>query len=315
MRFHSVISMAGKVCLGSVLSAAVVLPLSAADQQPAAPASKSSNRSMADLLKTAGADDWRSPDPENLLYLELAGGRVIMELAPKFAPLATANIKKLVRENYFDGLAVVRSQDNFVVQWADPNENREIKTAAQRVPGEFSVAINPAMHFTRLPDADGYAPQVGHVDGFAVGRDVRAGQTWLAHCYGAIGVSRDNASDSGNGSSLYVVTGQSPRQLDRNITVVGKVLQGMELLSTLPRGTGPLGFYEKPEQNVPIQSIRVAADLPSEQRTALQVLRTDGALYQQILAAQRNRGGDWYKRPAGYLDLCNAPVPVRKTPA
>jgi peptidylprolyl isomerase len=167
-------------------------------------------------------------------------------------------------------------------------------------------------HFTRMPDRDGYAPQVGHSNGFPAARDPKAGRTWLAHCYGMVGVARGNESDSGGGTSLYVVTGHAPRQLDRNITVVGRVVAGMPLLSTLPRGPAPMGFYDKPELQVPISSIKVAADVPEADRAHLLVMRTDSPAYQAVLDAQRNRGGPWNKYSPAYLDLCSAQIPVRE---
>ncbi len=267
--------------------------------------------SMSDVLKASSATDWRALNPDNTLYLELEKGRVVMELAPDFAPHHVENIKKLVRESYFDGLAIVRAQDNYVVQWADPDEKREVNTAKRKLDGEFTVKYNATLPFTRLADVDGYAPQVGHSNGFAAGRDPKAGTTWLAHCYGALGVARGNENNSGDGTSLYVVTGHAPRQLDRNITVVGRVMQGMELLTSLPRGTGALGFYEKPEQHTRIIAIKVAADLPAAERSQLEIIRTDTPTFQKLVAAQRNRGGDWYKVPAGHIDLCNVPLPVR----
>ncbi|MFZ6754836.1 peptidylprolyl isomerase [Undibacterium sp. Dicai25W] len=267
---------------------------------------------VGDIVKASSANDWRSLDPENTLYLELASGRVVIELAPDFAPNHADNIRKLVREGYFDGLAIVRSQDNYVVQWADPDEKREVKTAKKNLDPEFTVKYTPTLTFNRLFDVDGYAPQVGHSNGFAAGRDPKTGTTWLTHCYGAVGVARGNEVTSGDGTSLYVVTGQAPRQLDRNITVVGRVMQGMSLLTSLPRGTGALGFYEKPEQNTPIKSIRIAADVPEAERTKLEVIRTDTPTFKAIVEAQRNRGGEWYKVPAGYVDLCNVQVPVRE---
>ena len=126
-----------------------------------------------------------------------------------------------------------------------------------------------------------------------------------------VGVGRDNASDSGNGSELYAVIGQSPRPLDRNITVVGRVVQGIDLLSPLPRGTGALGFYEKPEQRVPIRSVRVAADLPAGERLALEALRTDSETFRKLVESRANRSDDWYKEPAGALGVCNVTLPVR----
>ncbi|MFC5551525.1 peptidylprolyl isomerase [Massilia aerilata] len=272
--------------------------------------------SVGDVLKGSKPGDWRPLDPENTLYLELPGGRVVIELAPAFAPNHARNIKALAREHYYDGLAIIRSQDNFVVQWGDPHEDddkvRKVKDAQKTLAAEFTVPLSNDRQFTRMRDVDGFAPQIGHSNGFPVGRDPKAGQTWLTHCYGMVGVARGNESDSGGGTSLYVVTGQAPRQLDRNITVVGRVVAGMPLLSTLPRGPAPMGFYDKPELQVPIMAVKVAADVPEAERAHLEVMRTEGATYQAVLDAQRNRGGPWNKYSPSYLDLCNAQIPVRE---
>lgn len=272
---------------------------------------------MAEVLAASQPSDWRGLDPDNTLYLQLAGGRVVIELAPAFAPEHAKNIRALAHGKYFDGLAIVRSQDNFVVQWGDPAEDEKLRRplgdARATVVPEFTAPAQ-GLPFVRLPDVDGYAPEVGFVDGFPVGRDPKTGQAWIAHCYGMVGAGRGNEVDSGNGSELYVVTGQSPRQLDRNIAVVGRVVKGMELLSALPRGTGPMGFYDRPEQYVPIQSIRLAADLPSAERERLEVLRTDTATFARLVESRRNRSDEWYKVPAGHIDLCNVPMPVRPRP-
>jgi peptidylprolyl isomerase len=165
-----------------------------------------------------------------------------------------------------------------------------------------------------LPDRDGYAPEVGFSQGFPAARDPARGEAWLAHCYGMVGAGRGNESDSGNGAEIYVVTGHAPRQLDRNIALVGRVVQGMDLLATQPRGTGPMGFYETPGQGVEIVNVRVAADVPAADRTALEVMRTDTERFRQLVEARRNRRDDWYLVPAGYIDLCNVPLVVRPRP-
>lgn len=291
------------------LAFALALPVAAAPvSAPAKP------RSMQELLDASQPSDWRTLDPANTVYLELASGRVVIELAPQFAPKHVANIRTLAHEGYWTGMSINRSQDNFVVQWGDPAEDdaqrKPLGGAQAKLPAEFArssagITLHP------LADTDGWAPQVGFVDGFPAAGDPKAKSLWLTHCYGAVGAGRDAAADSSNGTELYVVTGQSPRQLDRNITVVGRVVQGMEQLSVLPRGTGPLGFYEKPEQRTPIQSIRLAADVPEAQRTPLQVLRTDTPLFDELVEARRNRRDDWYKQPAGHIDLCNVPLPTR----
>jgi peptidylprolyl isomerase len=266
---------------------------------------------MAAVLAASGPAEWRRLDPERTLYMELPAGRVVIELAVAFAPLHATNIRTLVRQRFFDGLAINRVQDNFVTQWGDADGSRPLLRAATTLPPEFSRDWPAQLSFTRLPDADGFAARVGFSDGFAVAGDPTAKRIWMAHCYGALGVGRDNDETSGSGAELYAVIGQAPRQLDRNIAVAGRVVKGMELLAALPRGTGPLGFYEKVSQKTPIISMRVAADLPEAERSRLELLRTDSPSFAALIEARRNRRDDWYKVPAGYIDLCNVPLPVR----
>jgi peptidylprolyl isomerase len=155
---------------------------------------------------------------------------------------------------------------------------------------------------------------VGFIDSWPVARDPAKGQEWLTHCYAMLGVGRDTSPDSGNGSELYVVIGHAPRHLDRNVSLTGRVVQGIELLSSLPRGTGPLGFYEKPEQNVPIHSIAIAADLPADKRMKFEVLRSDTTLFGDYLSTLRSRTAEWFAEPTNRLEICNARVPVRIRP-
>ncbi|MBV7537427.1 peptidylprolyl isomerase [Duganella sp. sic0402] len=272
--------------------------------------------SASEVIKTSKPSDWRPTDPANTLYLDLPTGRVVIELAPDFAPQNIANIKTLVKEHYFDGLSINRSQENYVAQWGDPNgetdKPKSLGTAKAKVTGEFTVPMSNDKHFVQQKDADGYAPQIGHSNGFPVGRDPQARTTWLTHCYSAVGVARGNETDSGSGVELYAVTGHAPRQLDRNITVVGRVLSGMPLLTTLPRGSETLGFYGANEARMPIVSVRLEADVPEAERSHYEVMRSEAPIYQQVLEAQRNRGGPWSKFAANYLELCNAMLPVRE---
>ncbi|OEZ01228.1 MULTISPECIES: peptidylprolyl isomerase [Stenotrophomonas] len=272
-------------------------------------------RSAQQILEASPDSDWRTPDPANLLVMNLAAGQVVIELAPAFAPQHVANIQTLAHEHFWDGESIYRAQDNFVVQFGDADADDAAKakplgSAKRKLPAEFQ-RDSKGLKVTVLPDRDGWADQTGFVDGFAVGQDKADGKTWLAHCYGALGAGRNNEEDSSIGAELYVVTGQSPRQLDRNITVVGRVLKGMELLSALPRGPAPMGFYADAAQRTPITSIQRVSDLPEAQRPTLQVLRTDSKTFTDTVEARRNRVDDFYKRAAGHIDLCNIPVPVR----
>lgn len=295
-------------------SALLALFSSGASAAPARPGKELPPKpSVADVVKASQPGDWRALDPENTLYMELPAGRVVMELAPSFAPKAAGNIRALVRERYFDGLWIMRAQDGFVVQWGDPDEETPRPFRADKtVDAEFTVPAKGTGKFTQLKERDVYAPQVGHVNGFPAARDPKAGQAWLPHCYAMVGVARDEASNTGNGSQLYTVIGHAPRHLDRNITVVGRIVSGMPLLTVMPRGTGAAGFYEKAEQRTPIASVRLAADVPLPERSKLEVMRTESTAFQAVIEAQRNRGGPWTKVAAGAIDLCNVPIPVRE---
>jgi peptidylprolyl isomerase len=175
---------------------------------------------------------------------------------------------------------------------------------------EFTADLGAAARFEPLPDRDLYAPQVGFLDGFPAGRDPRTHTVWLAHCYGMVGAGRGDPAES-TGAEMYAVIGHAPRQLDRNVALVGRVLKGMELLSTLPRGSGEMGFYVASEPPTPITSIRVASDVPESERTPIEVLRTGSATFRSVLAQRRERHEPWFKYNPAAIDLCNVPLPVR----
>ena len=271
-------------------------------------------QSTTEVLAASRPSDWRGLDPQNTLYLELPAGRVIIELAPVFAPNHVANVTTLAREGYFDGLAFMRSQDNYVVQWGDAGGRKPLQKAQRTLPAEFERPLR-GLTITRLTDPDTYAPVAGFLDGFPVAADPQTGRAWLVHCYGMLGAGRDNDVDSGGGTELYVVIGQAPRHLDRNVTLLGRVVRGMDLLSVLPRGHGELGFYERDETGAPIRALKVAADLPESERTPLEVLRTDTGTFAAYVEARRNRHEGWFKVPAGRVDVCNIPIPVRDVKA
>jgi peptidylprolyl isomerase len=268
--------------------------------------------SMPEVLAATGPADWRPLDPDNTLYVELPGGRVVIELTPAFAPLHVANIKTLARARYFDGLSIIRVQDNYVAQWGDPGNRHPIPAGIGKVAPEFDSPTPAQMPFTRLPDGDVYAPEVGFSDGFPVARSPSLQRTWLAHCYGMVGVGRDLDVQSGSGAEMYVVIGHAPRHLDRNVALVGRVVKGMELLAGLPRGSAEMGFYTKTEVPIPIKSVRVAADVPPSERSNLEVIRTDSVAFTALIESRRNRPEDFFKVRAGHIDLCNVPIAVRE---
>jgi len=296
---------------GALCAALAAHLLSSNTARAADPAPPAKSATMADIIAASKPTDWRRLDPENTLYVELPSGRVVIDLAPAFAPHHVANVKALARGHYYDGLWIVRSQDNYVVQWGDPDGKRDVGKAERMLKAEFTRPLGADLPFTLLPDRDGYAPEVGFSNGFPAARNPKSKQAWLAHCYGMVGAGRDEDADSGSGTEIYVVNGQAPRHLDRNVTLFGRVVSGIERLVTLPRGTEAMGYYKTPEERTEIRSIRVAADVPEAERTPLEVMRTDTRTFTELVESRRNRSESWFKVPAGYINLCNVPLVVR----
>ncbi|MBV9930180.1 MAG: peptidylprolyl isomerase, partial [Alphaproteobacteria bacterium] len=262
------------------VSLAAALLIGAAPPPPWRPVPVSGAQEPSEVVKAAPADAWRDIAPENLLVVELKdGGRIVIELAPDFAPVHVANVRAFARGGWWNGSSVYRVQDNYVAQWG----NNEAKTpfpagVVAKPPAEYSRPL-AGLDVRPLGYPDSYAPLVGHAGGWPVGYDRQAARAWLTHCYGFVGVGRDLAPDTGSGGELYAVIGHAPRHLDLNIALVGRVVEGMALLSARPRGTGNLGFYEDPRQNVGILRARLAADMPAAERPRFQAMRTDSASF------------------------------------
>lgn len=270
---------------------------------PAAP-------SPQEVLDAAPVDAWRDVPAEDLVVMTLADGSVVdYQLAPDFAPVHVANIRQLVRSGYFDGASILRVQDNYVVQWGRPDEDKtEAKGIVAVPPAEYDFpAAGVAMK--ALPYRDAYADHVGHVKSWPVAGD---GTTdWLIHCYGMIGVARDVPPDTGSGTQLYTIIGHAPRHLDRNLAVVGRIVSGMDLLADRPRGTEELGFYKDDTQRIKIVSAKMASDMDAATRPAFQILDSDTKTFDTWLNAKANRSGAFFVRPAGAVDICNALPPFR----
>jgi len=268
-----------------------------------------------DIVAGAPAGVWKTIPADDLLVMDLAsGGRVVIQLAPAFAPVHVANIKALARGNYWDGATVYRVQDNYVAQWGLNESDKPWPAGVTaKPPAEYSRALN-GLKITRLGSPDPYAPGAGFADGWPVAYSAKAGWADLAHCYGSVGVGRDLSPDTGTGGELYAVIGQAPRQLDRNIALVGRVVDGVDRLSSLPRGTADLGFYKDKAQYVPIARIRLASDMPAAARPSYQYMDTESPTFAHYLYVRANRHDSFYIRPAGGVDLCNVQVPVRKAP-
>jgi peptidylprolyl isomerase len=277
----------------------------------AAPAPKL--QTPTDVVNAAPASAWKTIPADDLLVMDLAnGGRVVIQLAPAFAPVHVANIKALAHGSYWDGATVYRVQDNYVAQWGQNESDKPWPAGVTaKPPAEYTRALK-GLKITPLGSPDPYAPGAGFAGGWPVAYSPKAGWADLAHCYGSVGVGRDLSPDTGTGGELYAVIGQAPRQLDRVIALVGRVVDGIDKLSSLPRGTEALGFYKDKAQYVPISSVRLASQMPAAERPSYEYLDTASPSFARYLHVRANRHDDFYIRPAGGVDLCNVQVPVRK---
>lgn len=308
--------------LAATAALALALPASAQEEPKGAPA-------PSEIVASAPKADWMAIPAEDLLVMTLAPDadgkprQVVIQLMP--APFSQGwvhNIRLFARAGWYDGISVNRVQDNYVTQWGDPNyDNPEAKGKLKplpeglRVMGEESYTMQRHSGFATwlswLQDKS-YASHVGFRTGWPIGWD--GSKAWPTHCYGMVGVGRNYSPDTGSGAELYTVIGHAPRHLDRNIALVGRVIEGMEHLSSLPRGKGALGFYtaEEAHKRTPITSVRVAGDLPMREQPRFEYLSTESDTFAAYVEAIANRRDPFFIVPAGGADICNIRVPVRR---
>ena len=270
-------------------------------------------RGPGEIIAATTAEHWLAADPENTLYVDIPQGRVVVLLTPDLAQAHVEQVKKLAREGYYDGLHFYRVIEGFVAQGGDASGEKQVQTAAESMVAEFDEAIPDGLEFTPLGNQDGYAQEAGYINGFPAGLNRDDGKVWLAHCTGAFAFGRNNERDSA--STEFYITLQPQRYLDRNLTVLGRVIWGMEHVQSITRGMpGNGGVIADETRWTPISSIRVAADLPETQRLPLEFLDTNTDLFRELIAARRNRPEDFFYYRPDYLDLCQLALPVRLTP-
>lgn len=342
--------------LGAAL--ALAPPLAAQDAPPSSSVAVGQKETPApspgEIVAAAAPEDWVRIAPEDLLVMTLApdsegnARQVVIQLMPApFSQGWVENIRLLTRSGWYDNISVNRVQDNYVVQWGDPNyDNPEATGEAKPLPkglkvmgeegyyvdtsGKLADGVAGAVQDIfesvteqrgRWRDGEDALPRTGYyadLESFYLGWPIGASESepgvWPTHCYGMVGVGRNYSPDTGSGAELYTVIGHAPRHLDRNIALVGRVIEGMEHLSSLPRGKGDLGFYADFEthKRTPILSVRVASDLAQSERPQFQYLSTESESFAKYAEARANRRDAFFIVPAGGADICNIPVPVQR---
>ena len=276
-----------------------------------------------EIVAAAKADEWAAIAPSDLMIMDLAPDskgrprRVVIQLIPEpFSQGWVGNIRKLAAAKFWDGTSINRVQDNYVVQWGDATEKKALPNGLAVV-SEREYVFPEALTRSRSLDPIFVPPNniirwTSFHQGFpvaGVGTPDTA-TNWPTHCYGMVGVGRNLSPDTGTGAELYTVIGHAPRHLDRNIALVGRVIEGIEHMSSLPRGTGALGFYEKEDERVPILSVRLGNDVKDV--PTFEYLDTDSDSFAAYADARANRRDPFFNVPAGGADICNIPVPIRR---
>jgi len=267
---------------------------------------------------------WRDVAPENLVLIDTKYGETAVELAPDFAPNHVARVRALIRAHFYDGLSFYRVIDGFVAQGGigegtastkdHPKEAAGLSKKWPPLKAEFDRPIPGSLTFTPLGNADLFASEVGHVNGFPVGRDAKDGREWILHCPGTFAFARDNGENTAT-TEFYIVIGQAPRRLDRQLTAFGRVLDGMQYLQKLNRGDVKVdnGVIDDVTKRDAIIRVRLAADIPEKQRPKYQVMRTDSKFFAAEKNKRRHPAPEFYHRkPSGILDICALNVPMRR---
>ncbi len=265
---------------------------------------------MAVASPTHAAEDvWRELDPENTLYIEMDAGRVIVELSTDIAPQNVAQIKTLVREGRYKDIRFYRVIENFVAQAGLQADAGDVSTVA----AELVLPIEKLNGYGMIETDDAYAPETGFYKGFAMGHDPESGDAWALHCPGVMAMARGNDKDSAK-AEFYFPIGQAPRHLDRNMTVIGRVIGGFEHIQGVARGNRDFGggVIAVKDQQTPILKMQIAADLPLEERTPLDIINTNHPRFLERVEAMRSRSGPfWHHTPSSTLDICTVPVLYR----
>ncbi|MFC3193823.1 peptidylprolyl isomerase [Marinicella sediminis] len=302
-----------------VLFLIALLLLSACQPGPGKPDfdnKPASSLTPADVMAAATADDWRSLDPENMVVLTLDSGQVIIELFPEMAPGHVINTRHLIRAGVFDDTQFYRVLDGFVAQggllYESEDEVPELQQGSYQIEAELTRRQPLPDRYLAFDQSDGYASETGFLDSAAIGRDLNTGESWLLHCYGALGMGRTDDLNSG-GVALYVVNGPAQRYLDRNTTVFGRVVDGMAHIQGLKRTADLSGSVELESANT-IRKVVVAADLPDHDKLEIQVLDSASESFAELLNTRKNRTGSWFVHQHDYMDACGVPVPVRIKP-
>jgi peptidylprolyl isomerase len=267
---------------------------------------------------------WNALEPDNTVYMALPEGTVVIQLNPDFAPKTVKHFKQLLEDQFYRGTSFYRVIDGFVAQGGDESDI-DGSSATKTLEAEFEIdwPLKPddeeeaenwePMSWTPVQTDDMFAAYTGFIDGFPAARDdKKAGKAWLTHCPGTVAMARNEDPDSSS-TDFYIVIGQAPRYLDRNLTVFGRVVWGMDIVQHIKRGpTLENGIIEEDLDRTWIKQMSLASSIDAEQRLDIYVADTNSSGFKKMLKQRRNRNQKFFHhKPPKVLDICQVPVPAR----
>ncbi len=274
-----------------VLTAAVALaaPILLAGAAAAAPKPK--------------ANDWRTPDPANVLVIDTNKGRVIVELVPEVAPGHVARLIGLAHERGYDGRTFFRVIDRFMAQTGDPlNTGEGSVQGLANLKAEFTYRRDAASGF--VPVAAPQGTQVGFLLSLpVVSQDIsyttmtgdKKVAAWGTYCPGVVGMARDENPDSAN-SQFFLMRYAYP-SLDKRYTAFGRVISGLDVIRAIKAGEP----VEAPQDVM--QTVRVLADIPEAERPKIKIINSKSPWFaREVKRVRKLKGADF--------SVCDVELPV-----
>ena len=263
--------------------------------------------------RAADEPTWREVDTKNLVFMDMQEGQVVIELNPLFAPKTVRQFRRLVQDGFYDGLSFYRVIEGFVAQGGDGSDLGE-RSEVPLIDAEFEIEWQAEFEFTPVQTNDFYADETVFLDGFAVGRDRKDNTAWLTQCPGVIAMARNEGPDTSR-TDFYIVIGQAPRYLDRNLNVFGRVVSGMDVVQRIRRGkASDDGVIFDDAASSRIRRITMADDIPEDDRLKAYVMDTNNKAFRKYLDSRRNRKARFFHhKPPKVLDICQVPIGGRVT--
>lgn len=263
--------------------------------------------------------EWLDLAQAELVYLQLEQGVVVLQLASPFAPRHAERFRQLVESGFYDGLSFYRVIDQFVLQAGLPDDEKHPNGHTRQWPAlkaEFMWPsdTHPAKDFVLVQTDDIFAKETGFRAGFPVGRDAK--EEWLLNCPNMVSMARNEAADSAT-TEIAIMQGQAPRHLDRNMSMVAKVVWGGEWLNLVKRGDKASGgMIADFSQRSLIVKARMGTQLSTTEQIPLQILNAKSRAFMDKLAAHRQRSSAFFHdKGNGKVDICYQQLTVRRKEA